>query len=303
MSSFVPYAQRVEAPGGVARRWLFVLHGILGSGANFRTFARRLVAARPELGLVLVDLRAHGASLAPPPPHTLDEAARDLERLASSPLLEGLTISGVIGHSFGGKVALAYAERRRDAGLPLDVCVVLDASPGARPPREASGEEPGLGRDQAAWVLGWLEGLPWPLESRERFFELAAREGLSRGIAEWLAMNVRRASDEPASPVVHRVDLGVVRLLLDDYFSRDLWPLLEPAPDGDAAPARVARRVAMVVGGRSNALTKADLERLRRLAARPAERGGLTLEVLPEAGHWVHVDDPDGLFRVLVSYL
>jgi esterase len=297
MSSFVPHAQRVEAPGGLARRWILVLHGILGSGSNFRTFARRLVAARPELGFVLVDLRAHGASLDPPPPHTLAEAARDLARLEASPELAGRDVSGVLGHSFGGKVALAHAAARREAGRPLDVCVVLDSSPSARPARQAEGDlASALGRDQAAWVLGWLEGLPWPLESRERFFELAEGAGLSRGIAEWLAMNVRRAGDLASAGVVHRVDLGLVRLLLDDYFSNDYWHLLEGEP--------VARRLAFVAGGRSTALSRAELERLRRLAARPTERGpALTLEVLPEAGHWVHVDDPDGLFRVLVSYL
>jgi pimeloyl-ACP methyl ester carboxylesterase len=46
-------------------RTAFLLHGLLGQGRNWRTFARRLVAAAAEAGapnwrLLLVDLRCHG---------------------------------------------------------------------------------------------------------------------------------------------------------------------------------------------------------------------------------------------------
>ncbi len=43
-------------------RWLGFLHGILGSGANWRTFAKQIVTAKPEWGALLVDLRLHGES-------------------------------------------------------------------------------------------------------------------------------------------------------------------------------------------------------------------------------------------------
>ena len=54
--------------------WMLFLHGILGSGANWRTIAKRFIGARPRWGAVLVDLRMHGASreLAPPRPRAAD---------------------------------------------------------------------------------------------------------------------------------------------------------------------------------------------------------------------------------------
>ena len=82
----------------------------------------------------------------------------------------------------------------------------------------------------------------------------------------------------------------------------------------------------VVVGGRSDRWSQAERRRLaeaeRGSAANAApaggeeedeggaanggslparlRRGSLKVHVLPEAGHWVHVDDPEGLLRLLV---
>ena len=44
------------------QKWLLFLHGILGSGANWRSFARKILEPRPHWGALLVDLRMHGQS-------------------------------------------------------------------------------------------------------------------------------------------------------------------------------------------------------------------------------------------------
>ena len=67
---------RVTAAGGNPERWLLVLHGIYGSGRNWGSIARRLVDARPEWGVLLVDLRLHGGSTSGfEGPHTLAATA------------------------------------------------------------------------------------------------------------------------------------------------------------------------------------------------------------------------------------
>lgn len=270
----LPHHAVVTAPGAAPSRCMLVLHGIFGSGGNFRTFARALAAACPDWAFVLVDLRAHGLSTELPPPHTLAAAADDLVRLRDTLTLP---VRGVMGHSFGGKVALAFAERKRGE---LDALWVLDSTPSARPA--------GMENVGAAKVLAMLESLPRELPSRERFLELVTSHGVSRAEADWLAMNVRRDGDA----FRFRLDLSAIRALLVDYFAEDLWRVVE-APDG-------RRRAGFVIGGRSNTVSLDDRARLLALAAKDPS---LSVHVLPNADHWVHVDDPEGLLGVLSAAL
>lgn len=277
-------AAKVADSGIAPDRTVLFLHGIFGSGANWRSFARRYVEARPSYSAVLVDLRKHGDSQAFDPPHDLAHTAHDVRMLAAS---LPRPVDTIVGHSFGGKVVLAIlaeadraaAEGRESPFAHLTRAVVVDSTPSAR--ADARGSESTLA------ILGLLESLPEVLESRESFAEALTAHGLSQGIVQWLAMNVRRRDE---GGFRFRVDLAAVRSLLDDYFARDLWSVLEhPAP---------GRRVDLVVGGRSDVFDAADRQRARALADRAPDSVGYT--VIPDAGHWVHVDAPDALFAELL---
>jgi pimeloyl-ACP methyl ester carboxylesterase len=256
---------------------LLVLHGILGSGQNLRSLAQRLVQADPRLQAVLVDLRLHGRSQGFPPPHDVAACAADLARLAET---LSCPVTQVLGHSFGGKVALAYHADHPE----LERVMLLDSAPGAR--------SEGRGSEQTFEILALLDSLPARFASREAFVaELAAR-GQPRMIAEWLAMNLARdaaAREQSSQGVTLRLDLPGIRALLQDYFARDLWPVLE----------RSQARIDAVIGGRSSVWTPEDVARFRRLAEHPAAR--LALHVLPQAGHWLHIDDPEGLRAALTG--
>src|SRR5687768_8909394 len=108
-AGFLPHHSLVRAEGAEPSRWLVVLHGILGSGDNWRLFARKLCQQAPGWGACLVDLRGHGQSQGAPPPHTLESAADDVLRLEAH---LGLRVAAIAGHSFGGKVALTTLLRR-----------------------------------------------------------------------------------------------------------------------------------------------------------------------------------------------
>lgn len=262
----------VAPPSGNPQKWMLFLHGILGSGANWRSFARAFVKERPEWGAALVDLRLHGDSTGFAPPHTVAAAAADVHELFAS--VPG-PVRGVLAHSFGGKVALALTERVRG---DLDHLFVIDATPGARPD--------GRGSESTKHVVDLLAALPDELSSRDEFMKLVEEKGVTRPTAMWLAMNVRPVPN--TTKFVFRIDVAAVKEMLADYFAIDLWPIVE-REEGVAIKHLVA-------GGKSSVVDDADRERWRR-----APRA--TVDVIEDAGHWVHADAPDTLRDIVLRHM
>ena len=251
-----------------------VLHGILGTRANWRGIARRLVEARPEWGAVLVDLREHGESLGRLAPHTVDAAATDVIELEAE---LGLRVEGVLGHSFGGKVALRWlAQRDGDAE-----CWLVDSSPSAR---SVDGDSTTTGE-----VIRTLEKLGRSWSSRDAFVRALVDAGQPEPIAHWLAMNLRRNADGTR---VFGPTLSVIRSLIEDYANTDLWPIVESLPKESVLD--------VVIGGRSDVFTESDRARFARIAAGNSR---VSMHVIEEAGHWVHVDAPQALLTLLTSRL
>lgn len=275
--------QLVEQPG--ARGTAFVLHGVLGSGNNFRSFVLRLAHERPEWRFVLVDLRHHGRSVGAPPPNTIEACVQDLLDLARA---LGSFPEVVVGHSFGGKVALAYARRvTRRESIPDDQAArralqqvwALDSNPGAQTP----------GPDhQVLRVMRALRATSGPFATRQAAVDaLTTEHGLSTGLAQWLVTNLERRGDE----LVWRFDLDAIGELLDDYFREDLWPYLEAA--------RGVPEHHLLVAEHSDRWTAAMRDQVRALPPAASVR----LHELPNAGHWVHVDNPTGLLAILREHL
>ena len=263
----------------------FVLHGVLGAGHNFRSFIKRLTDERPNYAFVLIDLRNHGKSLDAPPPHTMETAADDLLDLAQH---LGRDPDVVIGHSLGGKVALCFARRHvepRDKRKPLPAAHqrlvqvwALDSDPGA----QVAGSE-----HQVRRVMAALRSHPGPFGSRAEVIDRITSEGLSSGLAQWLATNLERKSEG----FVWRLDLNAIDELLDDYFSLDLWSFLEDLAAGSPALQSPLPHIHLVVAQNSDRWSGTMKE--RALGLPTSEH--FTLHELANSGHWVHVDNPDGL--------
>ena len=253
----------------------FVLHGALGSSQNLSRFARELAQHAPALRYALVDIRGHGDSGAPPPPHSLGAAADDLAALATH---LGRVPRVVIGHSLGGKLGLEYARRHPGA----EQVWMLDANPGAQPAvASVSGSHPV--RD----VYAALREAGVAFASRAQAVEALVQHGLSSPIAEWLATSLRRSGDD----YVWAYDFACLDELLDDYFALDLWDYLEAQRARPEVHLVIAER-----GGRW-------IPGMRERAETAAERGRLVAHLLPDAGHWVHVDNPRGLLEQMTPHL
>lgn len=267
--SWLPAYDLHGAPlGGPA---LFLLHGILGNRGNWRSFARRLAGALPGWSVVTVDHRHHGDSLGAPPPDTVAACGEDLAALAAA---LGVRPRVTVGHSFGGKVVLAHADRHPEG---LAQVWVLDAPPDAG---DRGGED-----HEVVRVVAALRDVPLPLARREQVVTELMDRGLSRPLALWMTTNLRPVEGGYA----YRFDLDGAERLLRDYFRVDGWPVLE-RPRGRPW-------VEVVRAERSDRWDAAALDRFAALPSTVPTR----LHTLPDAGHWLHADNPDGLLALLVA--
>src|SRR5688500_14551425 len=98
-------ATRIAADDGAAKH-LVMLHGIYGRGRNWQAVARALAAARPDYVCWLVDLPHHGDSASGAHGNSVAGLAADVHDWLAS---RRITPHAILGHSYGGKVALAVA--------------------------------------------------------------------------------------------------------------------------------------------------------------------------------------------------
>lgn len=259
----------------------FVLHGALGAGHNFRSFTRRLAAAKPSYRFALVDLRNHGASQGAPAPHTIAACVDDLLEFA---VHLGAEPRAVIGHSFGGKVALAYGRRVAGVGTTsgqpphgLAQIWALDSDPGVQDPDPTH---------EVLRVLGALRTVSGPFASRTEAISGLTGRGLSSGLANWLGTNLERQGESYA----WKLDVDAIEELMADYFREDLWPHL--------AAARGTPRYHLLVADQSDRWTGT----MRDMAKGLPEEAAVTVHELEDSGHWVHVDNPDGLLRIMAAH-
>ena len=111
-------------PGGARGHAVVLLHGLFGAAQNWGGVQKRLAASGRRV--IALDLRNHGASPRAPAMDYPAMAADVAETIAALDAPR----AAVIGHSMGGKVAMALAL----PDPPVARLVVADIAPLANPP-------------------------------------------------------------------------------------------------------------------------------------------------------------------------
>ena len=260
-----PFDSKVDAD---ALSTIFILHGLMGAGRNWRTFAKQL---RQRLGeqdwrVVLVDLRGHGASasVGQGAGHGVVEAARDVDALAK---MVGTAPSVVVGHSLGGKIALEYSKLATTA--PKQTWS-LDSVPG-----RVEADPHGV-----AEVLSAIRALPRRIPSRKWLAQ--ALPQFSTELVDWIGSNLKNVRDG-GSELELVFNLDTVMQLYDSYQKTDSWHAIEDEASG----------IYIVKAENSTRWSTACVERLKNSSA--------NFQVLANAGHWVHTDNPNGLLEILAT--
>ncbi|XP_068338854.1 uncharacterized protein [Pyrus communis] len=265
------------------------LHGILGSRKNWGTFTRRLAQEFPTWQFLLVDLRCHGdsASIKKRGPHSVSSTALDVLKLVQQ---LRLTPRVIVGHSFGGKVALSMVDQAaKPFARPVRVWV-LDATPGIVRPG-------GDGEDHPEELISVLSTLPKEVSSKRDVVDALLQKGFSKDVAQWVVTNLRPTKSPGSSPSTLSwvFDLKGIAEMYKSYEETNLWKIVEDVPRGVHVNFLKAERSL-------HRWALGDLQRIHAAEELAVEEaGGVEMHVLEDAGHWVHADNPDGLFRILSS--
>jgi esterase len=266
-------ARRVgrDVPG---TRHLLMLHGIYGRGRNWLAVARMLVERRPDWSCWLADMRHHGDAHPGAEGATLDALAGDIETWGAA---ASVLPDAVLGHSFGGKVSLAYAARQATRSLQT---WVIDSTPEAKSPSGSAWE-----------MLGIVRTLPQTFVSRQQAIAGIEAGGFSTEVAQWMSTNL--AHDKDAFR--WRLDFDVMERLLHEFFQTSLWSALDPGAPG--------HDIHVLKATQSSVISPETVARLTRLQESPRSDGARVHIHLREGGHWIHAESPEVVVDLLAEWL
>jgi pimeloyl-ACP methyl ester carboxylesterase len=177
----------------------------------------------------------------------------------------------VLGHSYGGKVALAMSADL--SAQPLQIWVI-DSTPEPKAP------------GGSAWsMLEIVRTSPGPFRSRDEAVAAVTAGGFTPGVAQWMATNLARFEDG----FTWRLDFDVMETLMRDFFEVDLWPVVEHL--------QATHEIHFLKASESSAMSDDAARRVERLAS-----GRVHLH-RRQGGHWIHAESPDVVTTLLVGQL
>ncbi len=255
---------------GTGAQPVLLLHGFLGSGRNLASLGKNLAEARPNTTVYRLDLPGHGLSPSLPAQTSLwDMADMVLKHLQT---LGHTCPWRVVGHSLGGRVALAMTHVQPSWASHV---VFLDISPSAIGVGPMGLRDPGSDIEKVAHVL--LQA-PECAPHRSVFKDFFVQQGLSSSLADWLLTNLMATSNG--------YQWRFNRASLLDFHQRskntDLWDTFQ----------HTHVRFQCIKGGLSHFVTSQDATRMQNL--------GCQVDTVPHAGHFIHTDALKDVCRLVL---
>lgn len=230
-----------------------------------------------------LDVRGHGNSPSYPAPHTFNTCTRDIfETLQSLDLIGERSPVAICGHSLGGRIALHYSNELMQQSSSLGIksprqTWILDSVPGQPDPSVHS-------------VIKAISSIPLPVSSKSELSKtLKEKYNMNKTIAMWMASNLK-----PAEGGFEWIfDLDIANELLTNFSKQNFHEMIENVA--------TQQEVHLVMAGRNKEWTQEIVVGLENIQRNPL--GRFQMHNLEKAGHWVHVDDLEGLLELMVRAL
>jgi pimeloyl-ACP methyl ester carboxylesterase len=262
--------------GEAGPRVVFV-HGLFGQGKNWTTIAKGLADGHR---VTLLDLPNHGHS-----PWTDRADYLDMADLVAAELeLLGEPVT-LVGHSMGGKVAMAVALRRPEL---LRALVVVDVAPVEYPVRGGRTDDPDEEATPFAAFIDAMQAIDLDTLRTRGDADRALRDAVpSDMVRSFLLQSLVREGLGDGAGWRWRLNLDTLERDLDRLRG---WP--EPPPG-----AHYDGPVLWIAGANSTYVLPTDRERMDALF--PTTR----LVRIKGAGHWVHSEQPEIFVETLRRFL
>ncbi len=246
---------------------LVLLHGFTGSAANWRA---HVAVFGKQFQTVAIDLLGHGDSDSPTDPARY-RMERCLEDLLSVFDQLGLDRVSLLGYSMGGRVALHLTVAHLDR---VNALVLESASPGLADPAERQAR---AASDEALAKRIEQEGLPAFIAYWEQIPLFASQARLPESVR--VELRAQRLRNNPCGLANNLRGLGTgVQSPLWDRLPEVRIPTLLIAGGFDQKFAAIARALS---------------------AAHPKTQ----LTLVPDAGHTVHLEQPEVFDKLVLDFL
>jgi pimeloyl-ACP methyl ester carboxylesterase len=234
---------------------------------------------------LLVDHRGHGESnLDFSPPHTVQSCTDDVRLLVETLLRNGELMNEpnvVIGHSFGGKVALKYREQSEKPILSW----ILDAAPGPINPELFDTDNQ---RESVVRLKKVLRTLP-PWKTKAQLVKALTDANFSLMVAQWMTTNVVTKQD---GSLEFAFNLDIIDTLFDDYCKLNMFPSLSNRD--------LHKPVHFLRAGRNKMMWT---EQVLSNFDHNVDKETVFLHTMLKAGHFLHAEDPEGVYNIIVKTL
>lgn len=257
----------VRSAGNEVRRWVF-LHGLMGYAVNWRKVTTLL--GPNDLSLIF-DQRGHGQSMQPPTGYAPENYAEDLCQIATEIGWSGFLL---VGHSMGGRNAQCFAARFPEFVQGL---VIEDIGPDGNPRADVYYRE-------------LLEAVPTPFPNKLRakeFFMNDFRKLPVRGNAETIGLYFySNIVDQPDGTADWRFSKEAILASVREGRAQDRWEEYHS----------LKMPVLVIRGAESAELSPEVFARMQ------VENPNAHCVEVPNAGHWVHYDQPERFVELLKSF-
>ncbi len=258
---------------GGKEREIVIIHGLYGASDNWLSIANGL---KDKFKVFLPDLRNHGKS-----PHS-DELTYELMVADIHKFIKNKTSGKVIlmGHSMGGKVAMRFALEYPEM---VDYLLVVDIAPRNYGPQSNFGEE----TNQHPEILKAMMDLDLSIaENRKDLDELWKEQFKSTQLRQFLLKNVQRGDD---GKFQWQINVPVLQ--------RELTEIMDGFSTLKETKTYKGSSVLVIRGEKSTYFLDEDTMALNTYFP------GSQIVTIPNAGHWVHAEQPDLFLKTVLYFL